>query len=50
MERIMTVTGGIHGEKKLEDALNVIVTAGGTINDVKWKERAGYWVIWYTSP
>jgi len=47
MERIKTVTGASHGEGKLEEALNAIVAAGGTIKDFKWKERAGYWVVWY---
>ena len=47
MERIMIVTGASHGDKSLEDALNALVGAGNTVKDFKWKERAGYWVIWY---
>lgn len=41
------IVQGADREKGLEEALNDIV---GTINLVVWKERAGYWVIWYSPP
>lgn len=47
MERIRIVQGADR-EEGLEDALNK-VAALGTIRLVMWKERAGYWVIWYTA-
>ena len=47
MERIRIVQGADR-EEGLEEALNE-VAALGTINLVIWKERAGYWVIWYTA-
>ncbi len=45
MEKIRIVQGADR-EDGLEKALNDIV---GTIRLVVWKERAGYWVIWYTT-
>jgi len=49
MERIRIVQG-VDREEGLEKALNDIVASAGTIKVVVWKERAGYWVIWYTTP
>lgn len=47
MERIRIIQGADR-EEGLENALNE-VAAIGTINMVIWKERPGYWVIWYTA-
>ena len=49
MEKIIIVDGADR-EKTLEKVLEDIVTQSGTINQVIWKERAGYWVVWYTLP
>lgn len=47
MEKIRIVQGADR-EGGLEEALNE-VAALGTIKLVIWKERPGYWVIWYTA-
>ncbi len=49
MERIRIVQGADR-EAALEAALQELSAAANTINLVVWKERAGYWVIWYTMP
>ena len=47
MEKIRTIQGA-DGEQELETALEGIVSSGGVVHQIVWKERAGYWVIWYT--
>ena len=48
MEKIIIVNGGDR-EKTLEEVLDDIVNVqSGTVNQVIWKERSGYWVVWYT--
>lgn len=47
MERIRIAQGGDR-EEGLEGALNEVALIG-IINMVIWKERPGYWVIWYTA-
>lgn len=49
MEKIRIVQGADR-EEGLEAALEELAAAANTINLVMWKERAGYWVIWYTTP
>lgn len=48
MEKIIIVDG-TNREKTLEEVLeDIVAVQSGTINQVIWKERAGYWVVWYT--
>jgi len=49
VERITTVTGADDGET-LERVLNELVASGDTLRSIVWKEGAGYWVVWSTSP
>lgn len=50
MEKIIIVDGADR-EKTLEEVLDDIVTVQiGTVNQIVWKDRAGYWVVWYTLP
>ena len=50
MEKIIIVDGADR-EKTLEEILEDIVNVKtGTVNQIVWKDRAGYWVVWYTLP
>ena len=47
MEKFRTVQGA-DGEQELESILEDIVSSGGVVHRIVWKERPGYWVILYS--